>query len=355
MDEITEANCKIGSAVLHVVDNRIPQLALADEALSLDADRVIFLRTHIVKSIDQSSVAVFNDRGSNEVSLSSERVFAKPSALLTESKRLATRLFDFMKPRTINPGTFWTITFGSENSSSYLALIKMDDIPTFRYEPVNEKGKNIINLSKLSHALPNLKMKLDKAAFIIPAATEGFDYELRVLDKKLPEEAVATYFTEFLSFHAPQTDLEKTRIFVTAVESWIKQNSAELPDTMTEQQLRELKRSYLSNNREISLKRFAKAAFGDKYPKLRAGLVAHLREEGLRDPKFKVHETEWSKHSGRLAYRLTSGSGKTARTVEIRGDLDAVRTMVEIKERTPNDQQYHAIITADQLEEVVPR
>jgi hypothetical protein len=349
MDDIAVDNCTIESAAVHVVNNREADLELADEPLTLNDELVEFLRKHIAASVAQSSVALFNDRKKNEVSVSCEEVFEDPVALVKSSKKLATRLFDFMRPKTINPGTFWTILFRDEiKAAQYLALMKMDDISTFRYGTVTKSGKKVINLKQEAHTLPNTKMKLDKGAFIIPAAAKGFDYELRVLDKKLPEEMVATYFTEFLSFRAPQTDLDKTRIFMTAVESWINENRATLPKTIKEQQLREFKRAYLNNNEEVRPKDFATAAFGDQHPTLSSSLLKHLRDNKLRDPQFKVHQNEWNKHSGKLTYRLTSGN----KTLEIKGDLEAMRTMMKITEPTAKDPHYYALITADSLAEV---
>ncbi|MGH9880261.1 MAG: hypothetical protein ACRD6N_02400, partial [Pyrinomonadaceae bacterium] len=141
---------------------------------------------------------------------------------------------------------------------------------------------------------------------------------------------------------------DKTRIFMTEVESWIKQHQSELPRIVTAQDLRDFKRSYLSNNEEVSLRTFAVTAFGDQHPKLSTSLVTHLREKGLKDPRFKVHQKEWARHSNKLTYRLTRDN----KTVEIRGDLEAVKTLVKITEPTKNNPHYRATITADSLEEV---
>jgi hypothetical protein len=350
MDDITVNNCVIQYAIMHVVNNREERPMLADEALSLGDDLALFLCEHIVTSIAASSVAVFDERETNDVSIACERIFGGQTNLVSQSQRLARRLFDLMRPRTIKSGTFWTIHFGgTDGSSKYLALMKMDDVPTYVYRSATRGGRRIVNLSVNPRTLPNTKMKLDKAAFIVPSGTRGFDYELRVLDKVLPEERVAAYFKQFLSYHAPQTDREKTRIFFRAVETWIQENHRQLPDTISEQHLRELKRAYLNNNEQVSIRDFASAAFGDQYPNLRASFSSHLRSNGLLDPQFNVDQREWAKHSTKLAYRLRRENN----SVEIKGDFDEVRALVEIREPSQDDPHYYATIKADALEEVV--
>lgn len=350
MDDITVTNCVIDSAVAHVVDNRNDKVVLADLPIDLDDELLAFLRTHVVNSVNRSGIAMFNDRDTNNVSVSCEKIFADPAGIADHSKVLAERLFLFMKPKTIKPGTLWTILFGDDDSPTrYLALLKMDDLKIYRYRPVTKKGKRTINLRKLSHTLPHAKIRLDKAAFVVPEEVTDLGYELRVWDKVLPEEQVAGYFTDFLSFHSPQTNREKTRIFNTEVERWIQQNRAALPPTLAEQDLRDLKRSYLSNNARIGIRRFAQAAFGTKHPQLRANFLNHLRDNGLKDSSFEVEQSEWNKLSSKFAYRLKSGDN----TVEIRGEFDEVRAMVEITAPKANDPHYYARITADTLEEVV--
>src|SRR5260370_6037677 len=122
MDDITEDSCVIDYAVMHMVDNRNERLALADLPLRLDDEQGMFLRKHILKSIAQSNIAIFDDRESNPVSQSCEQIFAAPNKLADESQDLARRLFDLTKPKTIKPGTFWAIVFGDRNNSTlYLA------------------------------------------------------------------------------------------------------------------------------------------------------------------------------------------------------------------------------------------
>src|SRR5437016_13918152 len=127
MDDVTESNCVIDSAVAHVVENRNDKLVLADLPVDLDDELLAFLRTHVTRSIEHSSIAMFNDRDTNQVSLSCEHIFADPADIANHSKVLADRLFLFMKPKTIKPGTLWTILFGEDDSPTrYLALLKMD-------------------------------------------------------------------------------------------------------------------------------------------------------------------------------------------------------------------------------------
>ena len=350
MDEITETNCVIDSAVAHVVDNRAEELVLADLPVDLDDELLIFLRTHVVKSIERSSIAMFNDRDTNNVSLACEKIFARPADIAGHSKGLAERLFSFMTPKSIKPGTLWAILFGTDDSPTrYLALLKMDDLNIYRYQPVTKSGKHKINLSRLSHTLPHAKIRLDKAAFVVPEEIAELGYELRVWDKVLPEEQVAGYFTDFLSFHSPQTNREKTRIFNTEVERWIQQNVGAFPRGLDEQHLREVKRTYLNNNAKVRIKHFGQAAFGTKNLKMAHSLAKHLRRNGLKDSSFEVEQSEWNKLSSKFAYRLTSGDN----TVEIRGEFDEVKAMVEITTPTARDPHYYARITADTLAEVV--
>jgi hypothetical protein len=350
MDDITETNCAIDSAVAHVVDNRNDKPVLTDLPVDLDDELLAFLRTHVTKSIEHSNIAMFNDRDTNQVNLSCEHIFADPARIADHSKKLAERLFTFMKPKTIKPGTLWTILFGGDDSPTrYLALLKMDDLNTFRYRPVTKKGKRAINLRKLSHTLPHAKIRLDKAAFVVPAEITDLGYELRVWDKVLPEEKVAGYFTDFLSFHSPQTNREKTRLFNTEVERWLQQNLGSLPRSINEQDVREAKRTYLKNNASVRIRDFSVAAFGTKNPELGRSLAKHLRKNGLKDSSFEVEQTEWDKLSSKFAYRLKSGDN----TVEIRGEFDEVKAMVEITTPKARDPHYYAKITADTLEEVV--
>lgn len=351
MDEITEDSCTIDSAMVHMVDNRNDNLALADVLLDLDDEQRLFLKKHIVKSIDQSNVAKFDERESNQASIWCEKIFAAPQTLPDRSQDLARRLFDLMTTKSIKPGTFWAILFGKDTDPPrYLALLKMDDPETYRYRPVGKKkGERRIRLHKLSHTLPHPKIKLDKAAFVIPAGAAGFDYDLRVLDKTLPEEKVADYFTKFLAFHAPQTDREKTQIFVKEVEAWIQAKQHLLPSAISPQRLRGTKRNHLDTSKEISVTKFLQSAFGDHYAKLGPQLRSHLRARGLKDATFTVDEPEWSKHSSKVAYRFVMDD----RSVEVRGSFDDVQALVEITEPTRNDPLYHARITAKNLEEVV--
>ena len=349
MDDITEATCSIDYAAVHMLDNRHNRLALADVPLDLDPNRVEFLRRHIVKSIGRSAIGMFNDRDSNNVSVSCEKIFTKPREIAIHSQDLATRLFELMKPKTIKPGTLWSVLFGDQDSPTrYLALLKMDDVDTYRYRPVTKRGKRSIHLHKSFHILPNPRMKLDKAAFVVPEEVTELKYEVRVLDNILPEEKVAGYFTDFLAFHAPQTNREKTRLFNSEVERWIQQAHLDLPPTINEQELRDFKRVYLNSNTRVSLKRFAGAALGSDHPDLQKSLIKHLRGAGLKDSQFDVEQSEWSKLSSKLVYRLKLGD----RVVDIKGEFDDVKAMVTITQPTEDHAQYHVAITADSLQEI---
>jgi hypothetical protein len=71
----------IDSTVAHVADNRNDKLVLADLPVRLDDEVLAFLRIHVVKSIKHSGIAIFNDRYTNNVSLSCEEIFAHPSEI----------------------------------------------------------------------------------------------------------------------------------------------------------------------------------------------------------------------------------------------------------------------------------
>jgi nucleoid-associated protein YejK len=357
MNEINQDECIIQRVIVHVLDNTQPEPLLTDFEVNLPQKYEILLRSHISTSLQSSVPCRFDNRTTNQVCILCEDTIDDPAAkFVSTSRELTKSLFSLMKKQSINAGTLWVVMFSRRSQEQqdepvYIALLKMDDKSslTWRQES-NEEGKRILYLEGNDHTVPQAEVRLDKAAFIFPRNNSEhgklmFDYDLRLLDRKLTHGNIADYFTAFLGCSAAFEAKRNTQRFINTVDGFttklqkesdtkveeLRAENKEEEASMVEskftnivQNLQITKKLFLSNHDEIDNHDYAKAALGDDEIAIEEQLLKALRKSITADV-FRVDEETKRKFRQRTMWKLKYGNYK----VDIRGKEEDFLAMVD--------------------------
>jgi len=346
LDGLKTDTCQIKRAILHHVDRARSGPTRAEAWLSLTSEVEKFLVGHVIESLKDCNAAVFDDRDANAVSSCCKTLLSSEDELVPQSQELARQLHGCMRHPRIARGTLCVAVIADRVSgTTFVALLKLDDSSSWTRKEFRKDGKLWIEMEMSDRGLPAVEEKIDKAAFIVPTGYAGDEYDLKLLDRRRRRTEVAMYFEEFLGCRAARSDREKTRMFSREFENWLQSHKDELPGTLTEHGLREMKRSYLDNHDQIQVAAFAEAAFGDRNPELQISLTQHFRANKLVDASFTVDLPEQAR---KTTLRFTRGDKR----IDVKGAWDAVKGMVRFDRVEDDGTGVRAIIEADGYVEI---
>ena len=144
--------------------------------------------------------------------------------LITASQRLATALHGAIgDDRRIARGALAVALYRDATASDleaehYVAMVKLDPSDVFRPEwHTDENGTSYLSVSELPDALPTLRERLQKCAFV-QTSRPGENYHLLVLDRQVPDVSARFFMEGFLGAEVAFDDKALTEGLYMAID-----------------------------------------------------------------------------------------------------------------------------------------
>ncbi|HEV8192236.1 MAG TPA: nucleoid-associated protein [Ktedonobacterales bacterium] len=277
-----EVRLRIHLLILHALDPRTGSIQLVDEVVALDEQSALFFAGHIAAAEQRADWrARFREPG-GEVPLLCRRLLGDAPDFVDASQRLAQRLYDQMRqrPNQITPGDFVAVVYQqADDPGVSIALLKLDPDHRLVREFSRSGGRLRVSIRTAGNLLPETR-RLQKCALLRARAN---DFDVTLLDTQAGprSDGVAAFFYRgFLDAGLMPSARRRTRLFLTASDTWISQHARELSPTQL-LTIYHARRQALAGE-SLDLGRFAVAAL-PQMPQLAATLLAHLRK-ALFDP-----------------------------------------------------------------------
>ena len=226
--------------IIHILDNKAPNLILSDEECEITPTVQRFLTEYIGYTWTSTGTKIARFRRSgNLVEDACNIMLEDPGVFVDQSREIADYLYKIMiRDRRISPGDLLICTFSAENMESpIVAIFKVDPAPAYFHEIRVEDGKTSVSIQEAPNALPH-HSDLQKCVFVHfpdPEARKYFD--LAILDtqiSKLEERASEDNFfcKTFLNCALVLNDRDRTILFRKFTEKWLKskKNKKEITD-----------------------------------------------------------------------------------------------------------------------------
>jgi len=283
----------IKNAIAHSLDNSIDSSRLSDYELDLDEKVVSFIRTHVLKSLEDEKIrAAKYEAGRNIVKESADSIFDFPEKFLEESKEIARQLFLAMQSNKNITSADLIVSLYEGNGQNYLAVLKMDYQSTYITESKVISGKTKIVLTDKGISLPNIRQKLQKCVFFKRSITEDADvetanntYDMLLIDRQARQESerdIAQYFaTTFLKCKLVLNDKDRTKKFHLKVKKYVNEFLADQPEE--QKRVLDSLEVTLRNQQHVSAVEFSNNHFSEEQRQL---FLDFLVNEGLSDFEF---------------------------------------------------------------------
>lgn len=317
-------------AILHQVDAGPFGLRMSGRELLLDNSPklVEFLAGHIRNGLGDSQTRAAkwpSHATSAEVPATCQALLEGTLDLITASQRLATALHaaigdDQRVARgALTVAIYRDAAVSDLKAERFVALVKLDPSGVFRPEwRTDENGTSYLSVSELPDALPTLRERLQKCAFIRTIRPED-DYHLLVLDRQVPEVSARFFMEGFLGAEVAFDDKALTEGLYRAVVTARRRLQATLPV-----------------DRLVALDDAIQGVFAGRAVDLaewlptlpqaeRNAIDEEVRRRQL-DRAFQLHpETQARLLTGKVRYRGDNG-------LQVQVDRDAYSDMVELGE-----------------------
>jgi nucleoid-associated protein YejK len=227
-------------AILHQVEAGTSGLRISGRELPLnDSPKLAeFLAGHIRNGLRDSQTRAAKwppQVTSTQVPAACQALLKGTLDLITASQQLATALHAAIgDDQRIARGALAVAiyrdgTLSDLRAEHYVALVKLDPSDVFRPEwHTDENGTRYLSVSELPDALPTLRERLQKCAFI-RTIRPGDDYHLLVLDRQVPEVSARFFMESFLGAEVAFDDKALTEGLYRAVVTARKRLQATLP------------------------------------------------------------------------------------------------------------------------------
>lgn len=255
MDKIRDIS--IVEAVVQVLNNDQNEPVLNNYKLDLNDERYKFILSHLEKVLKDEYLKYgkFKQKATDVKAISQEYLNGRVD-IIKASQTIAKSLFSFMHDNNNIPSCDLLVVSLVSEVGPMLAILRFDFMKQFIHKiDVYENGIGI-DITSVKDGLSATK-KVPKAAFIKPIR-KG-DYELLVFDKsyvKDNDEYMSNYFVDkFLGCQLIESDRDKTRDFINAVEVWTRSNINE--DAARSEKIRRMTRTELTEKDIIDVYEFA--------------------------------------------------------------------------------------------------
>jgi 37-kD nucleoid-associated bacterial protein len=322
---------KVGleGAILHQVEAGSAGLRMSSRELPLgDSPKLAdFLAGHIQNGLrdSQTRAAKWSEAVSSaEVPATCQALLDGSLDLVTASQRLAAALHaaigdDHRIARGALAVALYRDAAGDLNAERFVAMVKLDPSDVFRPEWITDQdGAIYLSVSEMPDALPTLREKLQKCAFVRTGRPED-DYQLLVLDRQVPEVSARFFMEGFLGAEVAFDDKALTEGLYRALITVRRRLQATLP----------LERLIALDDAIQGLFAGEAVDLGEWLPTLptteRNAIEEEVRQRHL-DRAFSLHRaTQAHLLTGKVRYRGDNG-------LQVQVDRDAFRDMVELRE-----------------------
>lgn len=268
------AQVRIERLILHGLSNRAEGIQLVDDPVVLTGESERFFALHIESAMTRAEWrARFADPAGDIASLC-RQLLSGHEDFVAASRRLALRLHEQMRPRTIAPGDFVAAVYTSGDGQRHVALLKLDPDQRLARTFTSSGGRTRVSITAAQNLLPETR-NLQKCALMTAADTaSGFDVTLLDNQAGPRTDGVAAFFYRgFLAAELDPSPRRRTREFLRCCDAWLAGYRDTLPpaDVTTFYAVR---REYLCFD-ELDICRFTMAAL-PAYPDLARKLEEHL-------------------------------------------------------------------------------
>ncbi|NUK14062.1 nucleoid-associated protein [Streptomyces lunaelactis] len=188
----------VDRAILHMVSPDGSGLEMSDRDIPLDRALNFsdFLARHVLNGLhdSQTRTARFTPPG-NGIGKLCEDLVLSHADLVATSKRIAKALQDAIgADKRVTPGAL-VVALCASQATPFLALMKLDPGDVFTPAWYEDKGGRYLAPRRRKNALPTVHQRLQKCAFVNPAAPPTDRERLLVLDRQV-HGMPATFFLE---------------------------------------------------------------------------------------------------------------------------------------------------------------
>ena len=317
-------------AILHQVEAGPSGLRMSGRELPLGASPKLaeFLAGHIRNGLRDSQTRAAKwlpPAASTGVPATCQALLDGTLDLIAASQLLATALHaaigdDQRVARgALTVATYHDATVSDLKAEHYVALVKLDPSDVFRPEwRTDENGTSYLSVSELPDALPTLRERLQKCAFV-RTMRPGDDYHLLVLDRQVPDVSARFFMEGFLGAEVAFDDKALTEGLYRAVVTARRRLQATLP----------VARLVALDDAIQGLFAGSTVDLAEWLPTLpqaeRNAIDEEVRQRQL-DRAFSLHpETQAHLLTGKVRYRGDNG-------LQVQVDRDAYSDMVELQE-----------------------
>jgi hypothetical protein len=277
-----EVRLRIHQLILHALDPRAGSIQLVDDVVALDENSALFFAGHIAAAEQRADWRARFREPDGEVPLLCQRLLGNSGDFVDASRQLAQRLYDQMhqRPNQITPGDFVAVVYQQPDDPGVsIALLKLDPDHRLVREFSRSGGRLRVSIRTAGNLLPETR-RLQKCA-LLRARANSFDMMLLDTQAGPRSDGVAAFFYRgFLDAGLMPSARRRTRLFLTASDTWISQHARELAPAQL-LAFYHARRQALTGD-SLDLGRFAVAALPE-VPQLAETLLAHLRK-ALFDP-----------------------------------------------------------------------
>ena len=317
-------------AILHQVDAGPSGLRISGRELPLDDSPKLaeFLAGHIRNGLKDSQTRAAKwppQATSAEVPATCQALLEGRLDLIAASQRLATALHaaigdDHRIARgALAVAIYRDAAVSDLSAEHFVALVKLDPSDVFRPQwHTDQDGTSYLSVSELPDALPTLRERLQKCAFV-RTMRPGEDYRLLVLDRQVPDVSARFFMEGFLGAEVAFDDKALTEGLYRAVITARRRLQATLP----------INRLTALDDAIQGLFAGQTVDLAEWLPTLpqaeRNAIDEEVRQRQL-DRAFQVHpETQARLLTGKVRYRGDNG-------LQVQVDRDAYKDMVELDE-----------------------
>jgi hypothetical protein len=271
-----ETGLRIHQLILHALDPRTGSIQLVDDVVILDEQSSLFFAGHIAAAQQRADWRARFLDVDGEVPLLCRQLLGDTEAFVVASRRLAQRLYDQMRqrPNQITPGDFVAVVYEQQdNPAVSIALLKLDPDQRLVREFRRSDGKLRVSIRAAGNLLPETR-RLQKCALL--QARQG-DFDVTLLDTQAGprSDGVAAFFYRgFLTAGLMPSARRRTRLFLTASDTWISQHERELTPAQLLTFYRARRQALAADSVDLGV--FAAAALPDRAA-LADALLARLR------------------------------------------------------------------------------
>lgn len=214
---------RIERLILHGLDNRDEQPRLVDEPALLSEEIEAFFAQHLVAAAGRADWRASFHEPEGEVARLCAALLGSHETFVQASQRLARRLFEQMRPRTIAPGDFVAIVYtNGDEACRRIALLKLDPDRRLAREFTTVGRRTRVSISASGNLLPDTA-RLQKCA-LLEIAADGTAFEMTLLDTQAgprTDGVAAFFYRGFLEADLAPSPRRRTRDFLRSTDTWL--------------------------------------------------------------------------------------------------------------------------------------